>query len=296
MGVFSRCRKYVNELPKQQIFVTRELLTYGCRDAVDKCVQGMVRTGFIVRLARGVFVRNDADLKEPTIIQIAEAKARAFSKHLLPSKVAQAAALGLEKPPKQKKKKKKVKVAKKIFPPATATFSVLGTTSMFFTIHGYVKLEHISARKFFVAQHELGKMVAGIWHASAEAVFSFPKLMSKANFSVEEYKKLRQLAAWVPEWVHEYFRSEHDSLLVHVPWRLYPFTRVQFPEVFFQKKAKGVLEEEEGVYRLGTEGGADALPCGSHGVRDSRRLLGLLTACIWSEHKFNFGKDRFSSS
>lgn len=293
MGVFSRCRKYVNELPKQQIFVTRELLTYGCRDAVDKCVQGMVRRGFIVRLARGVFIRNDADLKEPTIIQIAEAKARAFSKHLLPSKVAQAAALGLEKPPKPKKKK--VKVAKKVFPPATATFSVLGTTSMFFTIHGYVKLEHVSARKFFVAQHELGKMLTGIWHASAEAVFSFPRLLSKANFSVEEYKKLRQLAAWVPEWVHEYFRSEHDSLLVHVPWRLYPFTSVQFPDVFFNKKEKGVLEQNA-VYLLGTEGGANELPGGSHGARDSRRLLGLLTACFWSEHKFNFGSDHFSSS
>lgn len=295
MSVYSRCRKYVNELPTGQCFATRELLTYGHRDAVDKCTQAMVGSGFVLRMARGVFVRNDLGLKLPTIEEIAETKARAFSKHMLPSKVAQAGVFGLEKPFKPRKKNSKT-LPKKVFPPATATFSVLGTTSMFLTVHGYVKLEHISARKFFVAQHDLGKMLTGIWHASKDANINFEMLLWKANFAVTENRKFRQLAAWVPEWVHEHFRSPHESLLVHVPWRLYPFVEVPFPEVLSKMKPFSVQEGKE-IYRFDTGCGASELLLGSsQDEAVSPRLRGLLVACLWGEHKFNMVRDHFSSS
>ncbi len=306
MGVFSLCRKYVNELPKGQPFVTRELLPYGNRDSVDKCTQAMVASAMILRKARGVFVRNDLGLEELTIEQIAEAKARAFGKFLIPSEVAQAAALGLEKPKKISKRKRKL--PKDDRPNPKATFAVLGTTSEFLTIHGYVRLKHIAARKYFVAQHKVGEVLAGIWHATLDAYPDFQSILRKANFETEEHRRFKELANWVPEWVHEHFRAEFPGANIHAPWRLYPFAKLTFPESIVKVKeqpkvrervqAKGQpkVKEASGVYRVRTRRSVNSGERASNqDVLDSQGLLGLLTACVRSEYNFKLTPDLFSS-
>ncbi len=294
MGVFNLCRKYVNELPKGQIFVTRELLTYGHRDAVDKCTQAMVGASMIRRLARGVFVRNDIGLELPKIEAIAEAKARAFSKLIIPSVCNQAAALGLEKPRKLRKKGNKFVEPK---PPYNGTvFSILGTTSEFWTIHGYVKLQHISARKYFVAQQKVGEIMAGIWHASKDASVNFQSILWNANLTTVENKQLRQLAAWVPEWIHEHLRDENAAGRIHVPWRLYPHVKLSFPEPLMKDAITSRVKESASIYRIGTEYGANppkTLSC--EDTLDSQDLLGLLIACTQGEYNFNLKAGLFSS-
>jgi hypothetical protein len=295
MGAFNLCRRYVNELPRGKIFVTRELLAYGNRDTIDKCTQAMVGSAMIERLARGVFRRNDVGLPEATIEKIAEAKARGFGKYMIPSGVAQAAALGLEKPIKPRKKK--TKLPKKILPTATATFAVLGTTSVFWTVHGYVKLKHIAARKYFVAQHKVGEVLAGIWHASEDAYIDFQSILRKANFETEENRRFRELANWVPEWVHEHFRAHHAGANIHAPWRLYPFTKLTFPETLVKGKGHSKVKEVDGVYRVGTKCSVSLYKGRSNqDALDSQDLLVLLTECVDSEYNFKFMQNLFSSS
>ena len=294
MGVFSLCRKYVNQLPRGKVFVTRELLPYGHRDAIDKCTQAMVGRMMVLRLARGVFVRNDPGLEIPSIKEIAEAKARAFAKRIIPSGIAQAAMLGLEKPIKLRKKGNRYVRPKPPF--RGVSFAVLGTTSEFWTIHGYVQLKHISARKFFAAQHKVGELLTGIWHASADADINFQLLLWRANFSVEEHLQFRQLAAWVPEWVHEQYRSLPLAGKIHAPWRLYPFDQLEFPRSLEIVETSKTIKEPAAVYRVG-------IKCGDHkehrrrceDALDLRDSLGLLTACTGGEHNFSWEWYRFSS-
>ncbi len=295
MGVFSLCRKYVNELPKGQIFVTRELLAYGNRDSVDKCTQAMVGSAMIRRLARGVFVRNDMGLKDPPIEKIAEAKARGFAKHIIPGARAQAEVLGLEKPDKLRKKGKKMVRPKPPYP--GVTFAVLGTTSEFWTIHGYVKLQHVSARKYFVAQHKVGEVLAGIWHASKDAYVDYLSILKKANFRTDEHRRFRELANWVPEWVHEHFRAEFPGANIHAPWRLYPFTQIPFPESLVKVKSLPKVKEVLAVYRVGTEYSVSLVErMGNHDVLDPQHVRGLLTACAQPEYNFKLLPNLFSSS
>lgn len=295
MGVFNLCRKYVNELPGGQVFVTRELLAYGNRGSIDKCTQAMVGSAMIRRLARGVFVRNDVGLPDPPIEKIAEAKARAFGKHIIPSGMVQAARLGLEKPIKLRKKGKKLVAPKPPF--SGTTFVVLGTTSQFWTIHGDVRLQHIAARKYFVAQHKVGELLAGIWHASEDAYTEFQAVLKKANFQTEEHRRFKELANWVPEWIHQHFRAKHEGAKIHVPWRLYPFTKLTFPETLMKEKGHSSVKEIEGIYRTGTK--YSIRPHGRESdqdVLDLRDLLGLLTACRQGEDNLKLTPDLFSSS
>lgn len=267
MGAFNLCRKYVNALPKGQLFGTRELLSYGNRATIDKCTQAMVGSGMVLRMARGVFVRNDDDLKIPTVEAIACTKARLFGKFMIPSEAAQAAEWGLEKVPIKRRKRRR-KPPKKVLPTAEFTFAVLGTTSSFETIHGYVKLKHQSARKFFVAQHDVGKLLAAIWHAGEDANPNHRHLLQMANFSPKTNRRFHQLCAWVPEWVHENFRSNEPGMTVHAPWQLYPHTKIEFPPT---KPGNGV-REEPAVYAVGAIFGA-RMKCAystSHDVRHAR--------------------------
>lgn len=295
MGVFSLCRKYVNELPRGQEFVTRELLAYGNRGSIDKCTQAMVGSAMIRRLARGVFVRNDVGLPDPPIEKIAEAKARAFGKHIIPSGLAQAAGLGLEKPIKLRKKGKKMVAPKPPFP--GTTFAVLGTTSQFWTIHGDVRLQHIAARKYFVSQQKVGELLAGIWHASEDAYTDFQAVLRKANFQTEEHRRFRELANWVPEWIHQHFRAKHAGANIHAPWRLYPFTKLTFPETLMKEKGHSRVKECEAVYRIGTKCSVGMYEWKSdQDALDLQDLLGLLTACRQGEYNFKLTQDLFSSS
>ncbi len=83
MSTAALVRGYINRLPKNQAFATRELLAFGNRDAIDRQLGLLVMKRMIRRMARGVFVREDPGLVLPTMEEIAMVKARAFGKHIV---------------------------------------------------------------------------------------------------------------------------------------------------------------------------------------------------------------------
>ena len=75
--------RFVGKLAKGQPFATKELLAFGKRAAIDKALQRMVKSGRLVRLARGVFARINYQTKWPGPDEIAMTKARAFGKTIV---------------------------------------------------------------------------------------------------------------------------------------------------------------------------------------------------------------------
>jgi hypothetical protein len=67
-------RNHINQLDKNEPFTTREFLNYGQRAAVDQTLSRLVKQGFIVRLAPGVFAREVS--KEYTPLEIKTAKVK----------------------------------------------------------------------------------------------------------------------------------------------------------------------------------------------------------------------------
>jgi hypothetical protein len=75
-------RKHLSLLKPGEIFTTRDLLSYGRRSAVDKTLVLMVQSGYLTRLAYGVFVVSHTSKPFYTVAEIVERKALAFGKVL----------------------------------------------------------------------------------------------------------------------------------------------------------------------------------------------------------------------
>ena len=86
---------FINRLPSGQIFTTRDLLHTAWRAAVDKALSRLVAKEYIIRLSRGVFIRNDYKVIMPSIEKIAHVKAESFGKHILSHGADAAQQLGL---------------------------------------------------------------------------------------------------------------------------------------------------------------------------------------------------------
>src|SRR5271163_787705 len=75
-------RRFVFNFPLDQIFTTRDCLKFGLRNAVHVALFRLVEEGIIIRLARGVFIREGSNLKNIGPWEVAEAKAKAFGKEI----------------------------------------------------------------------------------------------------------------------------------------------------------------------------------------------------------------------
>lgn len=78
----ARIRRDITRRDDNQPFTTRDMLVYGERATVDFALFRMVRSGFIRRLARGVFVKATCQ-RNFECFEIATIKAKAFGKRIL---------------------------------------------------------------------------------------------------------------------------------------------------------------------------------------------------------------------
>lgn len=217
MSTSCQIRRFIAELPPQTVFVTRELLTFGSRRRVDWVTYRLVANELIIRLARGVFVRNDKGMEIPPINKIVEAKARAFGKLIIPTLANLAAVRGLEKPKKADRRKKEISDYEGV-----AQFSVIGCKGNFMTEHGRVTFKSIAPRKFFLHQEKVGKSLLAMWHISEEAKSCFIDIQKLEGFSRQEKKRVKELSAWVPSWLQYYLRPETPRADIRAPWSIFP--------------------------------------------------------------------------
>lgn len=83
MYTVTRIKGYVNRLPANALITTRELLQCGNRGAVDQAVYTLIKSGFLVRVSRGIFIKFDEGEELPSIDAVAAVKAKAFGKRIL---------------------------------------------------------------------------------------------------------------------------------------------------------------------------------------------------------------------
>jgi hypothetical protein len=95
MWTTSKIRRHISKLPDGQLFSTREFLTYGLRAAVDQALHRLVKIQFIIRVARGLFMKYSTSPKIPPQTEIACAKAKAFGKQIFMHGLDAARKLGL---------------------------------------------------------------------------------------------------------------------------------------------------------------------------------------------------------
>jgi hypothetical protein len=194
-------RSFINKLPVQKIFCTRDVLHLSTRANVDQTLFRLTRRGLIQRLARGVYVR---DLFFKTSAQvIATARAIAFGKKIAEHPV---------------QLLKEVNQAKDHPIP---TFSFWGRPGLFcleptdnelrrlvklgFAFKEPVRLTESCARKMSLAESKCGRVMHSIWHLKKENCTA-AKVTRLTDLMVRSDEKLyHSIVRFIPAWLSDYF-------------------------------------------------------------------------------------------
>src|SRR5579883_469382 len=149
--------RHVLRLPKGKVFSIRDMLAYGRRSAVDSAVRYMVKLGRLTRVARGLLMRPGRDLKNITPEEVAQTKAAAFGKLILPCSRKEAQRLKLiDDCPRVKGKE--------------ITFETNGPTSSF--LFGILRIHFRKAgpRRLKLGTTKAGNYLRAFWSAGLDII------------------------------------------------------------------------------------------------------------------------------
>ncbi len=177
--------RHINGLAATEIFTTRQMLIYGSRSAVDSALSRMVSTRFIVRLARGVFVKDDSN--NPTMEEIVKAKLMSFQSY-----VADHAERILQE-------------LSMFISGHLDTFAKYGSSSSFATVRGRAYLKNVCGRKMSLCKSQVGKTVYALWHLGKKNQGCTVQNVddATANFNRSDRELFWQAGALMPAWLNE---------------------------------------------------------------------------------------------
>jgi hypothetical protein len=191
--------RHIRDLPPTQIFTTREVLIYGKRSTIDAALCRMVKEGFIIRLANGVFVRDAS--RKPSILEIVTAKAKAFGIKIVKHAEQVLCELKLSRTNKNE-----------------FVYAKTGSSTSFWTIHGRVYLNGVCARKLALVETEVGHVVYALWHLGDRSCEDVDIRTACANLGRSERKELWLAGSKMPSWLYERCRPWFPRLQgIHKP-------------------------------------------------------------------------------
>lgn len=184
-------KRHISKMPEGRLFHTSELLGYGARGTVDQNLRRLWLRGYIIKVARAVWVKA-VGLQEdktplPTVLEIARLKAAAFKKKIV-SEVEQIAGRSFK-------------------------FMCGGRTTSFLSCHGRVYLRQASMRKISLETSVVGPILLKMWNDRTHVGGSYRQECK--NFSRQELEEVRSLSGMIPQWLSEAF---------NVDWRFRPQT------------------------------------------------------------------------
>lgn len=180
---------FIERLPQDSWFATRQVLEFGSREAVDQSLYRLVKCGFLLRIARGVFTLNDERLKVFDPVTVASFKANVFRKSV--------AIHGLD-------------IAKKLglvsctndYP----TFCVHGVSSSFQSIETKICLQNFSARKTAIGDSPLGQAIRALWFLGKDRCDIQAVQIAMAMLNDGEIKELTSSSHLMPGWLTKIVR------------------------------------------------------------------------------------------
>lgn len=186
MWTSASIRRYIYGLPHGKLFTTRECLRFGRRSAVDQCLYRMVKNGFILRIARGVFLLNELPTVIPSLTQIARTKAEAFGKHIFIHGCEAARKLGIEAPDWRE-----------------GIYAVQARSSSFAAGKNRIELRGIAPRKTHLGDTTPGLVIRALWHMRRFGVTHDVVRTATRNLNRSERKALLGAISLLPSWMTE---------------------------------------------------------------------------------------------
>ena len=193
-------RQFISSLPTNKLFTTRDVLVYGTRASVDQILYRLVKAGVLMRLARGVFAKQDSDNPHNfSYFDIAKVKARAFAKQVAAHGSDLAYELGLI--PKLEDNNDKF------------TFCVNGSTSKFKADKTTIYFKRACARRTALSDSRAGKALRALWHIGRFDIDHATVMKAGKSFLRQDFEEVRRSAGLLPDWLNAQF---------HMPFKWIP--------------------------------------------------------------------------
>jgi hypothetical protein len=171
-----------------QPFSIRDFLRYGSRAAVDQVFYRLVKAGRIVRVARGVFIKNTAPY--PHALTVAKVKAAAFCRAIASHGGRAAHILKMSDD--------------KSF---EHTFAASGRTSSFRFGTTTIRFIGTAARKLHLLDAPVGLAIRALWHLGRQACDRYAVSLATWSFGRTDRQLLRQSHHVMPDWMRSCFAS-----------------------------------------------------------------------------------------
>ena len=184
MSAPSYIRRHINNLKGDKPFSIRDFLIYGDRNTVDQVFHRLLVEGRIVRVARGVYIKDTS--APPSLAEIIEVKVKAFGRSIV-AHGSQAA------------RKLSGKGQDKL------VFATNGATTSFRVGNRIVHLVRTSARKMQLGDSPVGLVVRALWYLGKRGCHPETAALLAECLGRDQRTKLRLSAAVMPQWMRQCF-------------------------------------------------------------------------------------------
>jgi hypothetical protein len=198
-------RVFIKDLPKNTMFGTRQLLHLGKRKTIDNITYILVKTGQIIRLAWGVFIRKGSKL--PSRRQIIQFKNSLFGRKTATHGSTAARDFGLpiaHNDSLRRSKKNRFARQKKQFDGQPFCVSG-GSTSFRIFKHDDSECKQLIGtceRKLYLGEQQEGYAVRALWQMKKPQFEALDNERIVASLPVSP-AQLVQNAAWMPAWISD---------------------------------------------------------------------------------------------
>ena len=190
-------RNHIESMTAGEPFTPAELLTLGTRTAVDKTLNRLVKTGMLMKVTRGVFVRPEESKYgqvPPSPLKIAMAKANGAIVEIHGAEAVRRFGLSTQ-----------VQVQ--------PVYYTSGATKRFKLGQLPITLKHVGPRKLVAAGTNVGLAISALRYLGKEQMTPNVFRAIKNRLNSSEFEKLKQSASSMPAWMADalwkYERKTH---------------------------------------------------------------------------------------
>lgn len=202
MSTVQAIRERIAGMPAGEPFTPSLFAGEGSRAAIDMALMRLVKEGFVVRVARGVYM-------------LAEINEFGFQTMPAPKELALAkvAPTGATVEVHGAEAVQRFGFSTQV--PVQPVFYTSGASRKFRVGKLNIKLQHVSSRKLALAGRPAGEALIALWYLGKHEVTpqTFGRLAKK--LSANEFQVLRQAKSSMPAWMAEAFRAYESGEVTH---------------------------------------------------------------------------------
>lgn len=199
MSITNQIGNFIQKKPRGEPFVSSSITGFGTRPAIDQALSRLTKTGEIVRITQGVYVRPEKNrfigIVMPDPFKVVKVIAKQ-SNELVQMSGAEAA--------------RKFGFSTQV--PAQPVYLTTGRNRRFKMGALEVILKHVSQKKIPLPGSQAGLAIQALWHLGKENTSTQNIRIIKSKLSPEEFKKFINAKKEMPAWMHNIiFQFEKEN-------------------------------------------------------------------------------------